>query len=295
VKIPDYPDFKPLSADDQEEIEADFKSFSPETSDYSFANLFIWREYDYPLLTRIKGTLCVLLQPADGTPYFLPPAGREQTEEILGICFSHLKKLPQLRMAPEKFAKKHFEKKLEYRFELDHANSDYIYRVSEQIILKGRKYDGKRNWVKRFLAKYTPEYVELSPGQVSEALALLERWKINRTEAVIKYELRAIAQALQNYERLKLFARGIRVAGKLAAFMLGGELNPEMAIIYIQVSDREMPGLPQYFHQQFASRELKQYKYVNWEQDLGIAGLRRAKLSYHPCRVIYKYSVSRPA
>lgn len=269
--------------------------FSPETSDYSFVNLFIWRDYDAPLLTRINGNLCVLLQPADGPPYFLPPIGGKQTEETLRACFAHLKKLPQLRMVPEKFAKKYFERKLEYRFELDHANADYIYRVSDQANLKGRKYDGKRNWVKRFLAKYSPEYSELASSQVTEALELLEKWGKNRTEAVIKYEIRAIAEALNNFNTLKLITRGIRVSGKLAAFMMGGELNPETAIIYIQVADRAMPGLPQYFHQQFAARELNKYKYVNWEQDLGIAGLRRAKLSYHPCRVIYKYSVSRSA
>jgi len=88
-------------------------------------------------------------------------------------------------------------------------------------------------------------------------------------------------------------ARAVLVGGKLEAFMMGGELNPEMAVAYIQVANREIPGLPQFFHQRFAALELARYKYVNWEQDLAVPGLRKAKLSYHPCRLIHKFDVSK--
>lgn len=293
MAIPKYPEFKELELGDREEVEAALKNCRPETSDCSFANLYFWRQYDRPKLTRINENVCVLLSPVDSIPYFLLPIGGNRYEGALAACFAHLKKLPQLRMVPERIAKKYFEKKLEYCFELDHDNSDYIYKTADLIALKGRKYDAKRNWIKRFLAKNVPQYIELTSDRLPQALELLGRWAKDRAGAIIKYEVLAIKEALSNIESLGTVARGILVNGQLEAFMIGGELNPEMAVVYIQVANRELPGIPQYFHQVFTAAELKKYKYVNWEQDLGIPGLRKAKLSYHPHKIAYKYNVSR--
>lgn len=292
MSIPDFPEFKLLELSDREEVEEFFRKYSPETSDYSFANLFIWRNYDQPKLTLVNGNLCILLEPAGGSPYFLAPVGEAEIEKTLHQCFGYLKKHPQLRMVPEKFVKKYFEKKIEYRFELDRANSDYVYRTSDLINLKGRKYDGKRNWIKKFLANYSAQYVPLTSDLLPVSFDLLERWAKTRQGALLRYEIQAIAEALNHLKELRLIARAVPVSGKLEAFMVGGELNPEMAIVYVQIANREIPGLPQYFHQKFAAEELSNYKYVNWEQDLGIPGLRKAKLSYHPCRLIHKFDVS---
>lgn len=293
MSIPAFPEFKPLGIEDQEEVESFFQRFPQETSDYNFANLFIWRRYDHPKLTKINGNLCILLEPEGGTPYFLPPVGENMIAETIEIICDYLKMAPQLRMVPKNFVRRYFYGKKSFCCSLDRDNSDYIYRVSDLIFLRGKKYDGKRNWIKRFLRNFSAEYSPLGKNLLSSGFELIQAWAKGRSSPLLKYELEAIEEGLNNLERLKLIGRAILISKKVEALMIGGKINSEMAVVYIQVANREISGLPQYFHQRFAAEELLSYKYVNWEQDLGIAGLRKAKLSYHPCRMIHKYNVSK--
>ena len=69
-------------------------------------------------------------------------------------------------------------------------------------------------------------------------------------------------------------------------------LNEEMALVHIEKANQEIRGLYQFINQQFILNEFPDSKFVNREEDLGIAGLRKAKLSYHPLRFVEKYSVN---
>ncbi|MHA2278466.1 MAG: phosphatidylglycerol lysyltransferase domain-containing protein, partial [Candidatus Kariarchaeaceae archaeon] len=51
-------------------------------------------------------------------------------------------------------------------------------------------------------------------------------------------------------------------------------------------------GLYQIINQRFCSEALQGFTFVNREQDLGVPGLRRAKMSYHPTHFIEKYLIS---
>jgi len=90
-------------------------------------------------------------------------------------------------------------------------------------------------------------------------------------------------------DRVKVF--GIFVDGKLEAFSLGEYLNSNMALIHVEKANPDIRGLYPFINQQFLVSEFSDVEFVNREEDMGIEGLRKAKLSYHPIRFVEKYSV----
>jgi len=84
---------------------------------------------------------------------------------------------------------------------------------------------------------------------------------------------------------------GIYIDGRLEAFTMGELLNKNMALVHIEKANPDIRGLYPYINQQFVLNEFKNVEFVNREEDLGIEGLRKAKLSYHPCRFVEKYTV----
>ena len=95
-------------------------------------------------------------------------------------------------------------------------------------------------------------------------------------------ELTACQLALLNMEKLNLKGGAIRINGKIAAFTLGEVLNPETALIHFEKADTAYDGIYQAINNEFLIHEWSDMKYVNREEDMGIEGLRKAKLSYCP-------------
>ena len=72
---------------------------------------------------------------------------------------------------------------------------------------------------------------------------------------------------------------------------MGEYINPNMALIHIEKANPVIRGLYPFINQQFLVHEFSDAEFVNREEDLGIEGLRKAKLSYHPVRFVEKYTV----
>ena len=103
----------------------------------------------------------------------------------------------------------------------------------------------------------------------------------------------SIKEVFENYEKLKdnVKIAGVYIDNKLEAFTIGEKINENIALIHIEKANQNIKGLYQYINQQFLLNEFPNVKYVNREEDLGLDGLREAKLSYHPCKFIEKYSI----
>ena len=61
--------------------------------------------------------------------------------------------------------------------------------------------------------------------------------------------------------------------------------------IDMEKANPNIRGLYPYINQQFILNEFENVEFVNREEDLGIPGLRKAKLSYHPVKFVEKYTV----
>jgi hypothetical protein len=93
------------------------------------------------------------------------------------------------------------------------------------------------------------------------------------------------------FEELGFTGGVVLVAGRVEAFTLGKRLTADTALIHIEIANPALPGLAQWINREFVRREWCSYRFINREQDMGVPGLRKAKLSYQPHHLVKKYNL----
>lgn len=289
-------DFKPVEIKDKEIFDRYLREDSPETSELTFTNLFIWSHRYNPVWTQWKDCLLVIYHPENSQPFALPPVGTGDKKTALNVLSEQLRKITHdvsICRADGSFVNRYVDKKL---FEIipDRNNSDYVYSVSDLINLSGRKYHRKKNHLNKFLKGYSHEYVEMDIELVEEFISMQEKWCSIR-ECVKEPELLsedyAIRTALLNFEELDYRGGAIKIDSRIEAFSLGEPLNSDTAVIHIEKANPDIDGLYAAINQSFCANEWSQFTYINREQDLGIEGLRRAKESYNPHHMVDKFTI----
>jgi len=190
----------------------------------------------------------------------------------------------------------HYGDVFEYIEERDYF--DYLYRGDDLKNLEGKKYQKKRNHIRSFVKEYEGRYRYTSLGQeqLFEIIQLLDRWSQNKIdqsqydEGIINERL-AIEQLLKHQHLLPIQIGGIYIDEVLQAFSIGERFHNSTAIIHVEKADPNIKGLYPMINQLLIQREFSDICYINREDDLGIEGLRKAKLSYYPYALIEKYTV----
>lgn len=168
---------------------------------------------------------------------------------------------------------------------------DYIYLQSDLANLSGKKYHSKRNHIAAFSKQYDWQYREITKENIQDILICADEWyKLNadRYDKYMQCEYEGLKIILQNLECLNAKGGAIYIEDRVVAFTVGSPINDETFDVHIE------KALPQYataytvINNEFA-KTLSQYKYINREDDMGLEGLRKAKLSYKPEILLKKY------
>lgn len=184
-----------------------------------------------------------------------------------------------------------------FNFKAERENFDYVYNAQDLINLSGRKYHGKKNHVNSFRRVYSAyQYLPLTAGLVDQCLATAEEWyqkKVENgdTDPSLAYEQQAIVDALSNFEYLGFAGGVIIINDRVEAFAFGEQINEDTAVIHVEKANPDIRGLYAVINQDFCAHSWSHMRYINREEDMGIDGLRQAKLSYHPARFTKKYTV----
>jgi len=169
---------------------------------------------------------------------------------------------------------------------------DYLYNSEDLITLKGKKFHSKRNHINKFDSLYDYEYTALMPEHVPLCVELLGEWgaTLNKSPLFggVTSENRAVREALNNFEQIGMTGGCLFIDGKLGAFTLGQPLNSEVFVIHAGKALYEYEGIYSKINQCFAEKNCAGYKYINREEDMGVEGLRKSKMSYHPARLVNK-------
>lgn len=181
-----------------------------------------------------------------------------------------------------------------YKIEYNRDDADYLYDWDTLANLRGKKLHGKRNHINRFLENYPDyEYEEIDDTNYQECIGLSSIWEENNDSPEdVSYEGRALRFALENREALGLRGALIRVDGKVIAFTMGEPLKDDTFVVHFEKAYADIQGAYPMINREFVRRNLKGYRYINREEDLGIPGLRHAKTSYQPIRLVEKGTVT---
>ena len=180
------------------------------------------------------------------------------------------------------------------RFEESRDQADYMYEVEALRELRGKKLHGKRNFVNRFQTSYEGEYeiVTLTAAHRDEVLAFEEKWMAARDEDEdYRREAVAIRRAFDDFDDLGMTGVALRLQGEMIAFALGSRINGDTILEDFEKA-LDIPGAYQMINNAFMKICGEGYTYVNREEDMGIEGLRKAKLSYVPAYLNMRYRVT---
>lgn len=185
-----------------------------------------------------------------------------------------------------------------YIVEEDRRYFDYVYDADKLRTLSGKKYHKKKNHVNAFLKEYEGRYEFrlmccMEKGQVGEFLA---KWKEERQIKDeynrVDYESEGIKYILENCNMLRIRMGGVFIDGKLEAFSIGSYSEEERtAYIHVEKANPEIRGLYPFINMMFIREGFEDAIYVNREDDMGLEGLRKAKMSYHPVNLVKKYNI----
>lgn len=295
--------FKPITLDAKDIIDSYTKPWMLECSDLSFTNLFIWGA-DGKMEYAEKNNVLYIKLDFKGVPVFLwapvPKYGAEvdyRKAILAGIEYmKNAGSEPTFRSVWTPFKDKMLEACPELFSMPTDIAWDYVYSRESLATLKGKKLHGKRNHINKFLSKYPDyEYRKLDHSMIPDCIALYDQWIAEKDEEAAKSmqsEKQSVLLALNNMEELGLTGGTIYIDGKLCAFTVGERLHPHMQLIHIEKANTEYDGIFPMINQQYVLHECEDVELINREEDMGIEGMRKAKRSYNPIKMIEKYLLS---
>ena len=262
--------------------------------EYSFANNLAWKRLADTKACFFKDFYILRSVSPDGSPYFVMPSGEGNYSEL----FAELKKVSGFCGVPLRISGVTqrslplFEELFsgQYTVTPDRDNSDYIYSTKNLAELSGRKYHSKRNHLARF-GRTDYEYSPMTENDFSDCIlftALAYNSKYSENDPSLIAEQYALNTYFTFFDRLGLKGGVIRIDGKVCAVTIGEKLNSDTFCVHTEKADTSFEGIYAGINNCFARSEAMDCKYINREEDLGIEGLRKSKLSYHPDFILTK-------
>ena len=184
-----------------------------------------------------------------------------------------------------------------FRFHSDRDNFDYIYAIEDLAELKGRKFQKKRNHLNRFLQEHPDcQTLELDSHTRAAAYCMAQNWYAQRMESdpTMDFHLEKLALDRAFAFQKQLGLEGVVLVNHDAvlAFAMGSRLNEDTFDIHFEKAREDVPGAYNAVNRAFAAHLRAKYPQLKWldrEEDMGLEGLRKSKLSYNPDHMIEKY------
>jgi uncharacterized protein len=264
-----------------------FKQLNLPISDYTFANIFLFRSISsYEFLTTNCG-LFISGCNRQGQNYIMPLNDlrkcEQRTFEIL------LNKQNCFFPIPEEWLSFFPEDK--FVITSDDSEADYIYLTEKMASFKGNQFTRHRNHLNQFFSAYDPRAEAISGSNAPQAMTILQAWQDDAGLELNKTDYEQCREALEKFSALALWGNLYYIDNEPAGFIIGESLNTETFVLHFAKASKKYHGIYEFMFNDTAKRLLPQYKFLNLEEDMGNKNLRRTKGSYGPEILLKKYRV----
>lgn len=283
-------EFQTIKKDDREIYETHYTAGCRMGSDTSFVTPYAWANSFHTNLYIEDDAICMRGQSRTGEYYYMLPTKAPGAERMLRKLYDycHDTGLPfTLRWLQKEelpLLEKVFPGKLSFTEVRDAA--EYVYETESLITLSGKKLHAKRNHVNAFRTAYQYEIRPINTESLADARAFVLA-RCNSEEETL-----AMQRLFDIYLPFSLVGMALYVDGQMIAVTVGENIGCSTALIHLEKADTDYTGAYAAVNQLFIENFFSHTKYVNREEDMGIEGLRRAKLSYRPAFLLEKFTVT---
>lgn len=289
-------DFHKPTADEFEALHARLCALEKPGADYGFYSMLFWQCY-YGRIGEVCGCLTqineyrkklICLAPTQDGDFAAAIAALHTLAQARGLTLCLRGVTQDVKQVLEAAFPNRFS------FRLNRNAADYIYTVQELSQLRGRKLQQKRNHCNHFCEQNPDWHTEtLTQSNAHLCSEMAQAWyALHEPSEALECEKGAIALALANFQRLKMDGLLLFAGQKVVAFSLGGRLNAQYYDVCFEKAFAEIEGAYAIINREFSRMVAEKYpqiSFLNREDDMGLAGLRMAKLSYKPTLLLEKY------
>jgi hypothetical protein len=288
-------DFKKIDFNDKLVFDKHYQQFPPTHSGELFTTMVSWGEYVEYRYVLIDNSIIILTK-ASNEIIIHPPSGKfnlDLTKQVIRLAIKENMTFGFIKKTEKNHLSTYFPS---LTFIEDRDYFDYVYRASDLAELSGTKYGKIRNRLNKFAKNFAYITEEISEKNINEVNEFLRRWCLWKdcgSNELLENERKAIICLMSNYFDFNLMGLALRINGTIQAISVHEKMNAETAVIHFEKGSPDFDGIYKAINMETAQRVRHFVPYINREEDLGIPGLRKAKLSYHPDHFIEIYNISK--
>ncbi len=290
--------FKPITVADRSSIEGYTATAALQNCDLAFANMVCWQGVYHSEWCELDGFLVIRFRIEGGHEIgYMQPVGEGAFTHLIPALEADARSLGQpLRLVGltdegwQAVDRAYLDC---FAAEADRKWFDYIYRREDLEQLRGKHYQPKRNHLNRFRSTYpNHRYERLTARHAAACMALSNEWCRHHggcADAALQAEQEAMQFAFGHFEELGLQGGVLYVEEQLVAFSYGSIVGGTTFVVHAEKADTRYEGVFATINHALIEQLDPAIRWINREEDLGIEGLRKAKLSYCPALLLQKW------
>jgi len=290
-------DFHRIALEDKPVFDAFAARFPVTHSGNVFTTMVCWQEFVQYSVAVVRDHLVISAR-FDPDVTVRPPVGvpdAELMDEVVRLAVLEGANLGYVELSAKQALAGRYPS---LPFVEDRDYADYVYAVKDLATLPGTRYAKIRNRLNKFANSTSYSVAPIDQGTIADVEEFLHRWclwKDCASDPYLEHERRAMVFAIRHFFELGLVGLALRIKGEVEAISIFEQMNDDTVVVHFEKGSPDFDGVYKAINMETARYVQSHAVYVDREEDLGLPGLRKAKESYHPDRLVRVWHVENPA